>query len=69
MDLLPRVTSEFSTAAYWESFFSKRKKSFEWYGNYLELCAILHRYIKAKGELLFLIVMHAAVLVVQWQSG
>ena len=50
MDLLPRVTSEFSSAAYWESFFAKRKHSFEWYGNYMELCAILHRYIKAKGK-------------------
>ena len=49
MNLLPKLNSEFSYAKYWESFFKKRKHSFEWYGNYLELCGILHRYIKAKG--------------------
>uniref|UniRef100_H2YI47 eEF1A lysine and N-terminal methyltransferase n=1 Tax=Ciona savignyi TaxID=51511 RepID=H2YI47_CIOSA len=42
---------EFSSSKYWEDFFKKRTRSFEWYGNYLELCGILHRYMKEKGTL------------------
>ena len=31
MDLLPKIHSEFSSLAYWESFYKKRdKKGFEW---------------------------------------
>jgi len=49
MDLVPKVSSDFNSATYWESFFTKRLKTFEWYGNYFELHGILNRYIKAKG--------------------
>nr|XP_002130342.1 methyltransferase-like protein 13 [Ciona intestinalis] len=52
MDLLPKVSSDFSTSGYWETFFSKRLQAFEWYGNYLELCGLLHRYIKPKDDIL-----------------
>uniref|UniRef100_H2YI45 eEF1A lysine and N-terminal methyltransferase n=1 Tax=Ciona savignyi TaxID=51511 RepID=H2YI45_CIOSA len=52
MNLLPKVSSEFSSSKYWEDFFKKRTRSFEWYGNYLELCGILHRYMKEKDDIL-----------------
>lgn len=53
MDLLPKTQREFSSAEYWNSFFKKRgKESFEWYGEYTELCGILHKYIKTKDNTL-----------------
>ena len=49
MDLLPKNHQEFRQKEYWDSFFKKRgKKAFEWYGEYGELCGILHKYIKTK---------------------
>ncbi|XP_027724399.1 methyltransferase-like protein 13 [Vombatus ursinus] len=53
MNLLPRSSKEFGSADYWEKFFQQRgKKAFEWYGSYLELCGVLHKYIKAKDKVL-----------------
>ncbi|KAK2586784.1 hypothetical protein KPH14_011810 [Odynerus spinipes] len=53
MSLLPRTHEEFSQPEYWNSFFKKRgKKSFEWYGEYSELCGILSKYIKIKDDIL-----------------
>ncbi|XP_066295235.1 eEF1A lysine and N-terminal methyltransferase-like [Branchiostoma lanceolatum] len=53
MDLLPRSHTEFSSAAYWDKFFRKRgEKAFEWYGEYPELCGILHKYIKPQEQVL-----------------
>ncbi|CAH1268157.1 METTL13 [Branchiostoma lanceolatum] len=53
MDLLPRSHTEFSSADYWDTFFSKRgDKAFEWYGEYPELCGILHKYIKPQEQAL-----------------
>ncbi|XP_072936789.1 eEF1A lysine and N-terminal methyltransferase homolog [Epargyreus clarus] len=50
MNLLPKSHKEFSEKDYWNKFFKKRgNKAFEWYGEYLELCAHLHKYIK-KGD-------------------
>uniref|UniRef100_A0A2R5LH54 Putative spermine/spermidine synthase n=1 Tax=Ornithodoros turicata TaxID=34597 RepID=A0A2R5LH54_9ACAR len=53
MSLLPKTSSEFATEKYWNEFFEKRgKKSFEWYGEYWQLCGILHKYIKTPDKLL-----------------
>ena len=53
MDLLPKDQSEFREKSYWDSFFRKRgKKAFEWYGEYGELCGILHKYIKPNDDVL-----------------
>lgn len=53
MDLLPRSSKEFSSGEYWEQFFCRRgERAFEWYGGYLELCAVLHKYIKPKDKVL-----------------
>lgn len=51
MNLLPKSSKEFGSADYWEKFFQQRgKKAFEWYGTYLELCEVLHKYIKPKEK-------------------
>ncbi|XP_054285065.1 eEF1A lysine and N-terminal methyltransferase homolog [Macrosteles quadrilineatus] len=53
MNLLPKATSDFSQIGYWDSFFRKRgKRAFEWYGEYPELCGILHKYIRPKDKTL-----------------
>ncbi|XP_049870997.1 eEF1A lysine and N-terminal methyltransferase homolog [Pectinophora gossypiella] len=53
MNLLPKSHKEFSEKDYWNKFFKKRgNKAFEWYGEYLELCAHLHKYIKPKDTIL-----------------
>uniref|UniRef100_A0A1X7V9F0 Methyltransferase domain-containing protein n=1 Tax=Amphimedon queenslandica TaxID=400682 RepID=A0A1X7V9F0_AMPQE len=52
VSLLPSSHSEFQLKDYWEKFFQKRKAPFEWYGEYLDLCHILHKYIKASNTIL-----------------
>ncbi|XP_059840806.1 eEF1A lysine and N-terminal methyltransferase isoform X1 [Hypanus sabinus] len=53
MNLLPKSSKEFSSAEYWETFFKKRGGSaFEWYGTYMDHCAVLHKYIKPKEKVL-----------------
>lgn len=53
MNLLPKSHKEFSDKDYWNKFFKKRgNKAFEWYGEYLELCGQLHKYIKQKDSIL-----------------
>ncbi|XP_014360897.2 eEF1A lysine and N-terminal methyltransferase homolog [Papilio machaon] len=53
MNLLPKTHKEFSEKDYWNKFFKKRgNKAFEWYGEYLELCGHLHKYIKPKDAIL-----------------
>ena len=53
MNLLPKSKSDFREKSYWDSFFKKRgNKAFEWYGEYGELCGILHKYIKTKDSIL-----------------
>ncbi|XP_013147174.1 PREDICTED: methyltransferase-like protein 13 [Papilio polytes] len=53
MNLLPKTHKEFSEKDYWNKFFKKRgNKAFEWYGEYLELCGHLHKYIKQKDAVL-----------------
>ena len=53
MSLLPKNHQEFRQKEYWDKFFDKRgKKAFEWYGEYGELCGILHKYIKVSDHIL-----------------
>ncbi|XP_047510251.1 eEF1A lysine and N-terminal methyltransferase homolog [Pieris napi] len=53
MNLLPKSHKEFSDKDYWNKFFKKRgNKAFEWYGEYLELCTYLHKYIKQTDKIL-----------------
>ena len=53
MNLLPKDFKDFKQKEYWDDFFKKRgKKSFEWYGEYGELCGILHKYTKATDTIL-----------------
>ncbi|XP_012230561.1 eEF1A lysine and N-terminal methyltransferase homolog [Linepithema humile] len=53
MNLLPKTHEEFSYAEYWNTFFKKRgKKTFDWYGEYPELCEILLKYVKLKDDIL-----------------
>lgn len=51
MNLLPKSSKEFASVDYWEKFFQQRgKKAFEWYGTYLKLCEVLHKYIKPREK-------------------
>eukprot|EP00092_Neocalanus_flemingeri_P003266 GFUD01003497.1.p1 GENE.GFUD01003497.1~~GFUD01003497.1.p1 ORF type:complete len:665 (+),score=233.31 GFUD01003497.1:1632-3626(+) len=53
MNLLPKDSQEFHQKEYWDNFFKKRgKKAFEWYGEYHELCGILHKYSRAVDNIL-----------------
>ncbi|KAM6165622.1 eEF1A lysine and N-terminal methyltransferase isoform 2-T2 [Erethizon dorsatum] len=53
MNLLPKSSKEFGSVDYWEKFFQQRgKQAFEWYGTYLELCGVLHKYIKPREKVL-----------------
>lgn len=55
MNLLPKEAGEFGTTDYWNNFFKKRgRKAFEWYGEYPELCGILHKYINDKNRVLII---------------
>jgi len=53
MNLLPKDSQEFHQKEYWDSFFKKRgRKAFEWYGEYHELCGILHKYTRSIDNIL-----------------
>lgn len=53
MSLLPKTFHDFSSKQYWNTFFSKRgEKAFEWYGEYTELCGLLHKYIRPSNNIL-----------------
>ncbi|KAL4223238.1 Methyltransferase-like protein 13 [Mactra antiquata] len=53
MNLLPKGHQDFVKAEYWESFFKKRgTKAFEWYGEYPQLCGVLHKYVKTQDKIL-----------------
>nr|XP_016941888.1 eEF1A lysine and N-terminal methyltransferase homolog [Drosophila suzukii] len=55
MNLLPKTREEFAQTDYWNEFFKKRgEKAFEWYGEYLELCDQIHKYIKPVDKILML---------------
>ncbi|XP_068095998.1 eEF1A lysine and N-terminal methyltransferase [Hyperolius riggenbachi] len=53
MNLLPGSIKDFSATEYWEQFFRRTgERPFEWYGGYLDLCALLHKYITPKDKVL-----------------
>lgn len=52
MSLVPEKNSDFSTTEYWDSFFTKREATFEWYGNYENLKRLLTKYVCAKDIIL-----------------
>ncbi|XP_034668300.1 eEF1A lysine and N-terminal methyltransferase homolog [Drosophila subobscura] len=55
MNLLPKTREEFAQTDYWNEFFKKRgEKAFEWYGEYLDLCDQIHKYIKPVDKILML---------------
>lgn len=44
---------EFRDKEYWDKFFKMRgSKAFEWYGEYENLCGILHKYVKLTDAVL-----------------
>uniref|UniRef100_A0A8D9EM28 Methyltransferase-like protein 13 n=2 Tax=Cacopsylla melanoneura TaxID=428564 RepID=A0A8D9EM28_9HEMI len=52
-NLLPKTKSEFTETDYWDKFFKKRgDKAFEWYGEYVELCSIINKYMKVTDNIL-----------------
>lgn len=52
MSILPNQVQEFAQKKYWDNFFTKRDKSFEWYGQYEDFKAVLLKYIKPDDRLL-----------------
>lgn len=53
LNLLPSERSQFASKEYWDDFFKKRgKNAFEWYGEYPQLCGIMHKYIKTNDNVL-----------------
>lgn len=53
MNLLPREHADFRTKAYWNKFFKARGSSpFEWYGEFPDLCSVIHKYIKCSDKVL-----------------
>lgn len=52
-NLLPKSSAqEFQQKDYWDKFFSKRSSAFEWYGEYADLCHVLHKYLKPSSRIL-----------------
>ncbi len=52
MSLLPCSPNHFQLKEYWDRFFTRRSSAFEWYGDYTNLCHVLHRYIKPHNRIL-----------------
>jgi SAM-dependent methyltransferase len=54
MNLLPRSLNDFRSRNYWDEFFRQRglTNSFEWYGEYTDLCGILHKYSRSQHNVL-----------------
>ena len=52
MNILPKSSKEFARKEYWDQFFTKRSKSFEWYGNYNDLRSTISRYVKLSDNIL-----------------
>lgn len=51
--LLPKSSvQDFQLKEYWDSFFRKRSSAFEWYGEYTDLCHVLHKYLKPTSKIL-----------------
>ena len=53
LNLMPGSGKEFADKDYWEKFFKLRgDKAFEWYGEYENLCGLIHQYIKPTERIL-----------------
>lgn len=53
LNLMPGSGKEFADKDYWEKFFKLRgDKAFEWYGEYENLCGLIHQYIKQTEKIL-----------------
>ncbi|RNA07448.1 methyltransferase 13, partial [Brachionus plicatilis] len=53
LNLIPGSGKEFRDKEYWDKFFKIRgSKAFEWYGEYENLCGLLHKYIKLNEHVL-----------------
>ena len=52
MSLLPRSHQQFQLKHYWDKFFARRDSPFEWYGEYADLCHVLHSYVKPANKTL-----------------
>ncbi len=51
--LLPKSSAQdFQLKEYWDNFFTKRSSAFEWYGEYTDLCHVLHKYLKPSSKIL-----------------
>ncbi|CAD7000074.1 unnamed protein product [Ceratitis capitata] len=61
---------EFAQPEYWNSFFTKRgEKAFEWYGEYLELCEQIHKYVKYTDQILMLGCGNSQLSMEMYDSG
>ena len=55
LNLIPCSGKEFRDQNYWDKFFKIRgNKAFEWYGEYENLCDVLHKYIKLTDKVLMI---------------
>lgn len=54
MSLLPRSRTEFPSKTIREKIFQKRFSSFDQYGDYLDLCHVIHRYLKPQNKALMI---------------
>lgn len=52
MSLLPRSHQQFQLKQYWDKFFTRRDSPFEWYGDYADLCHVIHWYVKPGNKTL-----------------
>lgn len=53
LNLIPGSNKEFRDKDYWDKFFKIRgTKAFEWYGEYENLCDVIHKYIKLNDKVL-----------------
>lgn len=55
LNLIPGSGKEFRDKEYWDKFFKQRgTKAFEWYGEYENLCDVLHKYVKLTDQVLMI---------------
>ncbi|UYV66174.1 METTL13 [Cordylochernes scorpioides] len=52
MSLLPKVSADFSQCSYWDSFFTNRKREFEWYGDFATLRPWITSYMRPSSSVL-----------------
>uniref|UniRef100_A0A1B0CKW4 Putative spermine/spermidine synthase n=1 Tax=Lutzomyia longipalpis TaxID=7200 RepID=A0A1B0CKW4_LUTLO len=70
MNLLPKSHKEFGETEYWNRFFKQRgKNNFEWYGEYVELAELLHKYIRPADEILVVGCGNSSLSANLWDVG